>query len=118
MPVTGVAMIIAGLIVLNQTHTGLILMASAILMGLGLGTIISSGQAIAIKLAPPHHAGLATSNFFSILDAGVAIGPYIFGLFVPMAGYSGIYMMAAGLGLIGLFLYYLLQGRNTVKIKQ
>ena len=92
-------------------------MISAILMGLGLGTIISSGQAIAIKVAPTHHAGLATSNFFSILDAGVAVGPYVFGLFVPMAGYSGIYLMAAGLAVAGLLLYYFLQRRNSNKIK-
>ena len=41
-----------GLILLSATHTSLLLLISAIFIGVGYGTIIPSAQAIAIQQSP------------------------------------------------------------------
>jgi MFS family permease len=73
---------------------------------------MSSGQAIAITLSPPHRVGLATSTFFSLTDGGVGIGPLFLGLLVPSIGFRGLYMLMAGGAIFSMFLYYLLHGRK------
>jgi MFS family permease len=105
----------SGMVLLSQTHNWYILLAAAVVMGLGLGSVMSTGQTIALKLAPSHHNGLATSTYLVAVDAGVAIGPYIFGLFVPITGYNGVYLITAGLAIIILALYYLLHGRKAIQ---
>jgi MFS family permease len=84
-----------GLIILSQIHHGVTLMLSGVLIGIGLGNINSSGNTIAIKVVPPHQTGLAVSTFLTSMDMGLGIGPFILGLFVPLAGYRGVYLGAA-----------------------
>ena len=59
-------LIILGLVSLSQAHNGYILLLSAFLIGLGLGTITSISQTIVIKVVPRHQTGLATSTYFSL----------------------------------------------------
>ena len=101
-----------GMILLSQAHNNFILLAAGGLLGLGFGTFMSSGQAIAITLSPPHRVGLATSTFFSLTDGGVGIGPLFLGLLVPSIGFRGLYMLMAGGAIFSMFLYYLLHGRK------
>jgi predicted MFS family arabinose efflux permease len=106
--------LILGLIMLSQTQNGFILLLSAFLMGLGVGNILSIGQTIAVKAVPKHKTGLAISTYHAAMDAGVGIGPYILGIFVPLAGYSGVYLIAAILPLTCMYLYYQCHGNKTV----
>ncbi|MGX7197830.1 MFS transporter [Enterococcus olivae] len=85
---------------------GFILLLSAVFIGAGFGTFISSGQTIAVKVAPPHRIGLATSTFLAVVDAGVGIGPSILGALVPLIHYQGVYISMAVLTLIAGFLYF------------
>jgi len=103
---------ILGLVSVSQAHNGYILLLSAFLLGLGLGTITSIGQAIMVKMVPGHQTGLATSTFFSFMDFGLGIGPYVLGIFIPLIGYRGMYLIAAIPLLAGMFLYYLWQGKK------
>jgi len=103
-----------GLLLLNQANSGLFILLAGVFVGLGYGTYSSSGQAIAIKVAPDHRIGLATSTFFIFLDAGVGVGPFLLGLFVPIAGYHGLYAIMAAVMLICTFLYYFLYGKKAV----
>lgn len=63
-----------GLFVLGHAHYGVIILLFGGLIGIGIGTFLSSGQAIAIKRSPIHRIGLATSTFWAITDAVVGIG--------------------------------------------
>src|SRR5699024_5012290 len=54
------------LILLSATHTSLLLLISAIFIGIGYGTIIPSAQAIAIHQSPVEKIGLATSTFYML----------------------------------------------------
>jgi len=101
-----------GMIVLSQTRNDYTLMLAGVLIGLGLGTVQSSCQAIAINLVPRHHTGMATSTLLLCVDVAVGIGPVIFGLFVSFIGYRGMYITAAVAALACLFLYYILHGKK------
>lgn len=103
-----------GALVLSQTHHGFTLVVASILIGLGLGTLQSSCQTIAVKVVPSQRTGLATSTFLMFIDVAVGTGPIIFGFMVPLTGYRGAYVGAAIMALVCLFLYYLLHGRRAV----
>ncbi|WP_102272782.1 MFS transporter [Cytobacillus massiliigabonensis] len=102
----------AGMLLLGFAHNSITLLAAGILIGLGFGNMQSCTQAIAIKLTPPHRMGLATSTFFIFLDAGLGFGPYLLGFFVPITGYSTLYMILGIVVLVSSGLYYVLHGKN------
>ncbi len=101
-----------GLIILSLAHSGFILLLSGVFMGFGFGTFVSSTQAIAIKLAPDHRKGLATSTFQAIADMGIGIGPSILGLFIPVVGFRGLYVFLSGVVIVAMILYYFVYGRK------
>jgi MFS family permease len=103
----------AGIILLSQTHSGLTLMLSGALIGIGLGTIQSSIFTIATRVGPLHQTGLATSTVMMLMDVGGGIGPFIYGLFIPFIGYRGMYAGVAFVALVCVFLYYLLYGKEA-----
>ena len=91
------------LVLLSQAETGTILLLAGALVGLGFGTIMSCGQAIATKAVPQHRLGLATATFFFCLDLGVGVGPYLIGSIIPIVGFRGMYIVT---GYYSIFLYY------------
>jgi len=101
------------LLLIGLARGGLAMMAAGALTAFGFGTVMSSGQAIAVKLAPKHRVGLATSTFFICLDSGMSIGPYLIGLIVPHVQYRGMYLILAAVVLLSVFLYYALHGRTA-----
>ncbi|MGM9929743.1 MAG: MFS transporter [Bacillus sp. (in: firmicutes)] len=106
-----------GMFILSQAHHGIILLLAGAIIGLGFGNFQSSAQALAVKLAPPHRVGLATSTFFIFMDIGFGIGPYILGFLIPITGYRGLY---AAMGIIVAFtiiLYYFLYGKKAHETK-
>lgn len=94
-----------GLLALSQAQQAASLFAAAIFIGIGFGTFLSSGQAIAIIAAPKHRVGLATATFFGIADIGVGIGPFFLGFLVPLIGFRGLYLCMAGVVIGSLYLY-------------
>jgi MFS family permease len=110
----GILIFVTGVATLSQAHDGYTLLAAGALIGVGWGSVQSSGQAISVKVTPPHRTGLATSTFFIFIDVGTGIGCFIFGLFIPFTGYRGIYIAAAILAFACMFLYYALHGKRTV----
>lgn len=106
-----------GLLILAQARQAIPLLLAGVFVGFGYGTFVSSAQAIAIKVSPPHNMGLATSTFFSLLDGGVGMGPFFLGLIIPLSGYSGMYIVMAALAFACSFLYYFLHGREAGKCK-
>jgi Arabinose efflux permease len=102
-----------GFIILAEAHNGGMFLLAAIFAGLGYGTFISSGQALSVKLSPPHRMGLATSTFFCFVDGGAGIGPLILGLLMPVTGYRGLYLCTAMLILSCIFIYRFVHERKT-----
>jgi MFS family permease len=102
-----------GLGVFSQARHGYVLLLAAVILGVGFGALQSSGQTIAVKSAPPHRMGLATSTFFLFADIGVGLGPLLAGLIIPSIGYRGTYLVLALVVVGCLFLYYALHGRHV-----
>ncbi|AEO99992.1 MFS transporter [Weizmannia coagulans] len=107
----------AGLVLLNQADSGLLILLAGIFVGLGYGTFSASGQAIAVKVSPKNRIGLATSTFFIFLDAGVGVGPFLLGLLVPFAGYHGLYAIMAVVLVFCVFLYYFVHGKKAASLQ-
>ncbi|MEF3353604.1 MFS transporter [Paenibacillus sp. GYB006] len=103
---------IIAMILLSQVHSGLILLLSAVFVGLGYGTTQASAQAYAVKKSPVHRMGLATSTFYIFLDLGIGVGPFLLGFLTPLIGYRGMYMAMAILLVVSFFVYYMMVGRK------
>ncbi len=106
-----------GMYILSIAQTGFVLLLSSVFLGLGFGTFGSISQAIAIKTAPSHRIGLATTTFLGISEMGIGLGPYILGLFIPLLGYRGVYKSITAVILIAIILYFILFRENK-KINQ
>lgn len=104
---------IIGFIILSSANHGFYILLAGAFVGLGFGTIQSSSQAICVKVTPSHRLGLANSTLYIFLDTGIAVGPYISGLLIPLISYRGLYLTMAIVTLGTMFLYYLLHGNKA-----
>jgi MFS family permease len=107
-----------GLAILGIAQQGFVVLAAGALVGLGYGTFLSSAQAISVKVSPPHRMGLATSTFFSFIDSGIGIGPFLLGLLIPQTGFRGMYIGMAIVVLACSVLYYILHGKKAVIVTE
>lgn len=104
-----------GMLLLSQAHYPFTFLLAGAIIGLGYGTIIPSLQTVAIKNAAPERRGLATSTFFTLLDAGVGLGSYFLGIIAVRSSLSSLYFLLTFVILLALITYYLLHGRKTEK---
>ena len=102
-----------GLALFSQARGAWVLLLAAAAIGFGFGAVQSSGQAIVIKLTPPHRMGLAISTRFMFIDMGTGIGPLLWGLRIPITGYRGMYAVVATVAAGCLLLYYALYGKRV-----
>jgi MFS family permease len=105
---------IIGMALFSNAHHGFTLLLSGALLGIGIGAIQSSTQAISVKITPMHRMGLANSTYLLFLDLGMGIGPILTGLVIPFTNYRGVYTGAAIVGAACLLLYYLVHGRTVL----
>ncbi|MBF0672344.1 MAG: MFS transporter [Salinibacterium sp.] len=105
------AIFAVGLVVIAQPPSPTIIVIGAVLGALGFGTLIPSGQTVAVSSAPPARVGAATSTLFLMADAGIGVGPVVLGVLLPLTGYDGMYLLLAGLMVLTLGIYALTHGR-------
>lgn len=108
-----------GLIALSITNSSWMLLLAAGLIGLGYGSILPGFQTIAIQLTPDSRSSHATSTFFILYDLGIAIGSFVWGLIVSEIGFSNLYLVAAAIVIVALFLfefYYRKPSKKDVNI--
>lgn len=101
------------LLILSQTTTSFMLLASAVILALGYGTYMSSAQAIAAKVSPPKKIGLAMSTYFIGLDFGIGIGPFVLGFVIQATSYKTMYVALGIMTLLLVFVYYIVHGRQA-----
>ena len=111
-----IVILAAGMFVLSMADSSFLLLLAAALIGMGFGNIQSTGQVIAIKMAPPGRMGLATSTFYVGMDAAIGFSPSIIGLVLPVLGFQHMYLTLAFLGLTMIAVYYFVYGRKEPKI--
>ncbi|BAK45628.1 MFS transporter [Eggerthella sp. YY7918] len=103
---------IAGMALLATVHQAFPLLVAAAFLGFGVGTVQSSGLALAVRITPDSRLGLANSTFYVLMDVGVGIGPLILGLAQPFWGYAGLFATMAGAAFVALMAYLLVSRPN------
>lgn len=112
--IPGIILIISGLTLLAILNSPVYLFAGAILYGLGFGTVQPALQASAINSTPIRKRGMANATYFSAFDLGVGLGAITFGLVAQYAGYSSIYWISAGSGVLSLLLFFILKSTRRI----
>jgi MFS family permease len=112
---SGIPVLAAGMLLLSQTQQSYTLLLTAVLLGFAVGAIQPSTQTIIVKMTPQHRLGLANSTYFMCADLGMAIGPTLAGLAVPVAGFRGMYLGMTILAALGIVMYYFAHGKKTGK---
>jgi predicted MFS family arabinose efflux permease len=105
-----------GMFMLNQTHTGAMMIIAGAVIGIGYGSITPIFQTLTISAVEPHRVGIANSLFFNSMDAGMAIGAYGLGMIATGAGYRSVFL-AGGILIIIAGLLYFAQTKNKQQIQ-
>ena len=95
----------AGMVVVAFAANDWMLLGAALLLGFGVGTVQSCGLAMAVRVSSDERLGVANATFYILLDVGVGIGPLFLGLIEPSIGYSNMYLLMAGVGVLALALF-------------
>lgn len=104
-----------GLFLLSVMDSVTILLISAVVVGVGYGSIVPCFQALAIQSAEKHRSAHATSTFWTFFDGGIAIGASTLGVVSALWSYSTMYLLCGGVIAVSIFIYWnLVSG----KIKQ
>lgn len=107
-----------GMFILGTASTSIMFLAAAAFAGLGWGTLFPSYQTIAVTAAPPKRRAMATATFLSIYDTGIGLGSFIVGLAAAKVSLGTLYMSSSVYIVLGLGIYYFLQGRKLQKEKE
>jgi MFS family permease len=110
------ALFAAGLALLALGPAVWVVLASAVLSGLGFGTLLPGTQAITVGLVAERRFGTALATYYLMLDIGTGLGPVLLGLLVPLTGFDGMYAWLGGLMVACIPLYYLVHGRAAKKV--
>lgn len=107
-----IAAMAVGLVILACATTPAMLLSCGIFMALGFGTCMSTGQAAVTKLTKRNTA-LAMSTFFLLCDGGCGVGPFFLGMVASAVGYRAMYLLCAGIALLGVAYYHFAHGRSA-----
>ncbi len=103
-----------GMVVLGLATNSWMLLGSALFLGFGVGTVQSSGLAIAVRNLPEERLSLANSTFYIFLDIGVGLGPLLLGVLVPLIGYEALYFFMAAVAIVTLVIYLLAVPKSSL----
>ena len=102
-----IASMAAGLLLCAFMPGPLGMLGLGVLMAVGFGTCMSTGQALVTKLIDPSKTALAIGTFFIMCDGGCGLGPVFLGALIEPLGFRGMYAAAAGICLVGLLYYHI-----------
>lgn len=103
--IPGFITFVIGLILLAFMNSTFLFLISAAFIGFGYGSIVPSLQTLAMQSTTPERSGYATATFFTLFDAGIAVGSFVFGLIVVQTSFQFVYVISALLTLCVVFLY-------------
>lgn len=94
-----------GLIVVGFVDNQWTLWLSAVLIGIGYGSLFPCMQTLAIQSVESQRMGHAISTFFTLFDLGLAIGSVVMGLLIAQIDYAMTYWFCAAVVVLTLILY-------------
>lgn len=87
-------------------HSVFAFCVSAFFIGIGYGTLFPALQTIYINMAPSSKRGTANSTYLTGFDLGIGIGMMAGAYIADIYDFSTMYLITAGLIIVGLFLYW------------
>jgi MFS family permease len=78
-----------------------LLLVSAALMAAGSGVAHPALIALCVDRMPDDERGRATASFYLAFDLGIGMGNWLLGPVLGSFGLQGMYLLAAGIGLVG-----------------
>ena len=106
-----------GLAVVSQLNQAWVLWLSAVLIGIGYGTLFPCLQTVAIQSVPKQRIGHAISTYFTLFDLGLAVGSVIMGILIAYWGYTVTYLFCAVMTLVTLWVYRVKVAANVVRVQ-
>lgn len=107
-----------GLAVVSQLNQPWVLWLSAVLIGIGYGTLFPCLQTVAIQSVPRQRIGHAISTYFTLFDLGLAVGSVIMGILIAYWGYAVTYLFCAMMTLVTLMVYRVKVAAKVVSVQQ
>lgn len=92
-------------------------LVSAVLFGVGYGSLHPVLMALVVDVVKPRERGAAMGTFMASIDVGIGVGSMTLGLVAQSYGYPSVFLVAGAVGLLGLvyfLLYYRLSPRPRV----
>lgn len=106
-----------GLAVLSQLNQPWVLWLSAVLIGIGYGTLFPCLQTVAIQSVPKQRIGHAISTYFTLFDLGLAVGSVFMGILIAYWGYAMTYLFCAMMTLVTLVVYRVKVAAKVVSVQ-
>lgn len=107
-----------GLFLLTITKSVLLLIAAAVFIGIGYGSLGPCLQTLAIQFAGKNRSGHGTATFLTFFDIGIAGGAYVLGIIVTHFSYSGLYLFAGIVSLLMLVLFKPVYNRSKALVEE
>lgn len=107
-----------GLAMVSQLNQPWVLWLSAVLIGIGYGTLFPCLQTVAIQSVPKQRIGHAISTYFTLFDLGLAVGSVIMGVLIAYWGYAATYLFCAMMTLVTLMVYRVKVAAKVVSVQQ
>ncbi|MBR6230993.1 MAG: MFS transporter [Lachnospiraceae bacterium] len=107
----GNAAMLAALVLLGTSATLPAFVISAVLAGLGFGSLEPALQSMAVAIAPPQSRGSANSTFLCAYDIGIGIGGGIAGSLIDNWGYHPMWLIMIVFNIASVIVYIAI-GRN------
>jgi len=113
----GLALYAGGMVLLALVPSFWAVLAAAALIGVGYGTLLPTGMAIAAERVGADRPGGAYATYFLFVDLGYAVGPMAMGWVLGMAGWSGMFFAGAAAAILTGALYIAVQRAHTSRTR-
>ncbi|MEI6764281.1 MAG: MFS transporter [Bacteroidota bacterium] len=102
--IAGLLSLMAGFLVLalEQNHWGFL--TAGLFMGMGVGIIFPTFQALVNNMVPPERRGAANSTFFTAVDLGIGLGMIIMGILADAISISNAFLVSFVVIFVGLII--------------
>lgn len=90
---------------------------SALMIGIGYGTLFPALQTIYINMAPASKRGTANSTYLTGFDLGIGLGMLLGAYIAQYTGFSNMFLISGGLCSLAILIYHLNSKRVYEKFK-
>ncbi|RDW15203.1 arabinose ABC transporter permease [Oceanobacillus arenosus] len=116
--VPGLIMIVLSFVVLAYATSLPVFLISAVLYGLGLGSVDPALNAVMIRLCPSDRRGAGNSTFFTAKDLGGGFGAVIFGFISLSQGFRPVFLYCALSVIIAFIAYHFILRKQIRRIEK